>query len=75
MKSKQKNSQQVIQDNKILQTKKKKELGKTTEKTFGCMRPERVNKCLTPWQLHSNDDDDDDDGGDLCYINYFLSIL
>jgi hypothetical protein len=47
-KHKQKTSQQVTQDNKILQTKKEKELGKTVEKTLGCLRPERVNKCPNP---------------------------
>jgi len=38
-------------DNKLLQTKRHKELEKNTEETNGCMRPERANKVA---QLHES---------------------
>jgi hypothetical protein len=41
--------------------------GKTTEETSGCLRPEQVNG-PTPAHLHGHDGDDDDD---KMWMNFF----
>jgi len=52
---------QLIIINRLLRTKRQDEPGRTTEKTSGCERPERVSKWL--------DSDDDDDDGDLLHFS------
>jgi len=68
----------ILLDNRILRNKRRKEIGKNTEETNGCTRPERANKVV---QLHNSwkkkkkkktttttkkkrEDDDDNDNDD-----------